>query len=273
MRAAKAQRAQHGADRLGLVAVVDQLEELDAMQPRRMPAGLARHLVLEPQERAHAVGRGLPRRAGTEVVAEDLVADRPAIAGRGDLAHHLDHRQIALARKAAIVPAQEQQIHLDPGRVGGLHQDDAIARDVRDRLDRAFARQRVECVQDQPDPRMVGLAHRLPGLAVVVDVPAPAQGLETDGDPVSWPRARLARAGRPRPAPGRRSRPGETLLQTRSRLVPSRSISSSLRRARSKARARSGSGRPSKSRKGCSARISRPREAARARTSSGLPSK
>ena len=66
---------------------------------------------------------------------------------------------------------------------------------------------------------------------------------------------------------------GEMLLQTRSRLVPSRFISSNLRLARSKARVRKGSGRPSKSRNGCRATISSPSEAASSRTSSGLPPK
>ena len=79
---------------------------------------------------------------------------------------------------------QEQEVHLDAGGVGGLHQHDSLARDGGDRLDRAFARERVEGVEDQADMGMVGAPHRLPGLAVVVDVPAPAQGLEADGDPV-----------------------------------------------------------------------------------------
>ena len=80
--------------------------------------------------------------------------------------------------------AQEQEVHLDAGRVGGLHQHDPLGRDLGDRLDRAFARERVEGVEDQADMGVVGAPHRLPGLAVVVDVAAPAQGLEADGDAV-----------------------------------------------------------------------------------------
>ena len=42
------------------------------------------------------------------------------------------------------------------------------------------ARQDVEGVEDQPDRRVVGAAHDLPGVAVVVDVAAPGQRLEAD---------------------------------------------------------------------------------------------
>ena len=78
--------------------------------------------------------------------------------------------------------AQEQEIHLDRGRVGGLDQDDAIGRDLGDGVDRKVPGQHVEAVEDQADMLMVGAAHRLPGLAVVVDVAAPGEGLEADLD-------------------------------------------------------------------------------------------
>ena len=44
-------------------------------------------------------------RTGAEVVAEDLVADRALVADLGDLAHHRDDRQVALARERAVVTA------------------------------------------------------------------------------------------------------------------------------------------------------------------------
>ena len=56
-------------------------------------------------------------------------------------------------------------------------------RSPRDRADGAevgAARQDVEAVEHQPDRRMVGAAHGLPGIAVVVDVAAPGQRLEGD---------------------------------------------------------------------------------------------
>ena len=40
----------------------------------------------------------------------------------------------------------------------------------------------MEAVERQPDRRMVGAAHHLPGVAVVADVPAPGQRLEADAD-------------------------------------------------------------------------------------------
>ena len=79
-------------------------------------------------------------------------------------------------------------------------------------------------------------------------------------------RSALERSGSPRAS-------SETLEQMHRSLVPSSSIRSNLRWARSKLRARMGSGMPSKSRMGCSAMISRPRSCAMARTSRGLPLK
>lgn len=50
--------------------------------------------------------------------------------------------------------AQKQQIHLDPGSIGGLNED----------VDRQPLGQHVEAVEDQADMLMVGVPHRLPGL-------------------------------------------------------------------------------------------------------------
>ena len=79
MGAAKAQGVQHGADRLGLVAVVDELEELDALQSRGgcLPAGPASWSSSQRNERMPSIAV-CRARAGAEIVAEDLVADRPA---------------------------------------------------------------------------------------------------------------------------------------------------------------------------------------------------
>ena len=51
---------------------------------------------------------------------------------------------------------------------------------ARMRLEVDLARQRVEAVEDQADVRMIGAAHDLPGVAVVVDVPAPGERLVAD---------------------------------------------------------------------------------------------
>ena len=109
-----------------------------------------------------------------------------------------------------------------------------------------------------PEPRMVGAAHHLPGVAVVADVPAPGQRLEADldaeavGDP-----AELAQVGRgPVDAAERQRRDvGADEDRTARR---ARSSAANLRFARSKPRLRCGSGMPSKSRNGWKATISRP---------------
>ena len=44
------------------------------------------------------------------------------------------------------------------------------------------AREDVEAVERQPDRRVVGAPHHLPGVAVIVDVTAPGQRLEADLD-------------------------------------------------------------------------------------------
>ena len=49
-----------------------------------------------------------------------------------------------------------------------------------DRIAGQLAGQRVPAVEDQSDAGVVGAPHDLPGVAVVVDVPAPGQRLEAD---------------------------------------------------------------------------------------------
>ena len=113
-------------------------------------------------------------------------------------------------------------------------------------------------VEDQADVGMIGAAHDLPGVAMVVDVPAPGQRLVADPQPrlaARSPSSRKSAAARSMPP----SATGETLEQTSIRSVPSSCIRSNLRSARSKARLRCGSGRPSKSRNGWNSVISRPR--------------
>ena len=181
---AKAEAVQHPAELAGVVAVVDELDELEAIDGRqRRRRRRAPDLLLEPQEGAHAVDRDPAGRCGAEVVAEDLVTDRSLVADLVELAHHRHDRQIALPRKAAIVPAQKEQIHLDRGRVGGLHEDDSIGRDAPDRVDRQPLGQDVEAVQDEADMLMVGARDGLPGLSIVVDVTAPGERLEADHHP------------------------------------------------------------------------------------------
>jgi hypothetical protein len=71
--------------------------------------------------------------------------------------------RFALPREAAVMSAQKQQIHLDPGSIGGLNEDDPLRRDLPDVVDRQPPGQHVEAVEDQADMLMVGVPHRLPG--------------------------------------------------------------------------------------------------------------
>ncbi len=181
--AAKAQAMQHRATGRGLAALIHELDELDAFDARQRCRRRHRaDLLLEPEEGAHAVLGDPAGRRGAEVVAEDLVAEPAAVADLGQLLQHRRHRQVALAGKAPVVPAQEQKVHLDAGRVRGLDEDDALGRDGADGVDRQAPGEQVEAVEDQAHLRMVGRAHRGPGLPVVVDVAAPGQRLEADLD-------------------------------------------------------------------------------------------
>ena len=127
-----------------------------------------------------AVDGDAARRAGAELVVEDLQRQRAVVAGRRQRLHEVEDRQVALAREIAEMPAPREVVHLQQRRVGELHQEDAVARDGADGAEIGAARQDVEGVEHQPDRRMVGAAHRLPGVAVVVDVAAPGQRLEGD---------------------------------------------------------------------------------------------
>ena len=157
----------------------------------------SRHLVHEIDQRAAAVDRDRLRRAAAELVVEDLERQRPVIAGRRDRPHEIDDRQVAFARHVAEVPAPVEQVHVDQRRVGKLDDEDLVAGDRADRVDVDLARQRVEAVEDQADIRVVGAAHDLPGVAVVVDVPAPGERLVADAQAaLGRPLAEFAKIGR-----------------------------------------------------------------------------
>ena len=104
------------------------------------------------------------------------------------------------------------------------------------------AGQDVEAVDAQPERRVVGPAHDVPGLLVGVDVRAPGQRLVGD------PHARARRPGRRAGAAARRSgrrrrrRPGRPPSRPASGRCPARSMTSNLRSARRRLAAnRSGS--------------------------------
>ncbi len=143
-------------------------------------AGALAQLVEQEQERAPAVHRDAAGRAGAELVVEDFERKQTVEAGRLQHLHEVEQRQLPLAGEIAKVPAPRQRIHVEERRVGQLDQEDAVARDGGDRLEIGPAREDVEGVEHEPDRGMVGAAHRLPGIAVVVDVTPPGERLEPD---------------------------------------------------------------------------------------------
>ena len=196
-----------------------------------------------------AITRDGARRAAAELIVEDLQRQEARIAGSRHGTHEVNDRQVSFARHVAEVSTPVERIHLDQRRVGQLDDENAIARDRPDGVDVDLARQRVKTVEDQTDRRMVGAAHDFPGIAMVIDVTAPGQRFvsHTQSAP-SGAFAKLVEVGRRAvDAPERR---GETLEQASMRSVPSCCMRSNFRSARSKVRARCGSGMPSKSRKG-----------------------
>ena len=76
--------------------------------------------------------------------------------------------------------APGEVVHFEERRVRELHQEDAVLGDRPHRRQVGLARQDMEGVEDEPDRRVVGAAHDLPGVAVVADVAAPGEGLVAD---------------------------------------------------------------------------------------------
>ena len=140
----------------------------------------AAQLIHQIDERALAVDGNGARRAGAELVVEDLEREFIVIAGAEHGLDEFKQRHFALPREAAEVPAPILDIHVEPGRVGELHQEDALAGDVAQRLEVALLRVAIETIEHQADGGMIGASHHLPGVVVAADVAAPGQRLEAD---------------------------------------------------------------------------------------------
>src|SRR5690606_1505266 len=91
----------------------------------------------------------------------------------------VDDRQVAFAGHAAEMPAPIEKVHVKRWRIGQLHNKYLVSGDRADRIGRDATRQAVETVEDEADIGVIGPAHHLPGIAVIVDVPAPGQGFIT----------------------------------------------------------------------------------------------
>ena len=247
----EAERAHEAREGLACGLVDSELQELDAGQRgRRRQAGAVSRHRFDVDERAQPVARRHPGRGGAEVVIENLQRQRPVVAGGEDRAHEAGHVQVALAGKVAEMAAPGQDIHVEPRRIGQLHEEDLVARHLGEAGRVVPKRQRVEAVHDQPERRMIDLAHDVPGLPPQRHVAAKGERLVADAQAAPRRRARRLPQGPPRPAQESSIAAGCMLLHTSTRSVPSACMTSNLRSARSRLRVRCGSGMHSKSRSG-----------------------
>ena len=119
----------------------------------------------------------------------------------------------------------------------------------------------MEGVEDEPDGRMVRAPHDLPGVAVIVDVPAPGQRLEADAQPaLCGALAKLVEIGRGAVDAAERVRRDVAAHQQQVAAEFLHQVELALG-ALENALARGGSGMPSKSRKGWKVMVSSPRSA------------
>jgi hypothetical protein len=147
-------------------------------------------------EGALAVDRDAARRSGPEAVAEDLVREEPVVAGRLERLHEGVDGEFALAGERAVVAAPGEVVHFEERRIRDLDEDDAFLRIARMGA-RSVLRTRM-----WKESRMSPIAgwsapHHLPGVAIVVDVAAPGEGLVADAQPAPCRAlAELAEVGR-----------------------------------------------------------------------------
>ena len=132
-------------------------------------------------------------------------------------------------REAAEVwRLQLHHVHVEPRRVGKLHQHDLVAWDRADRLQIGLARKNMEAVERQPDRRMIGAPHHLPAIAIIGYVRGPWASASKPTRMPPFARARQARGSRPRRGRRRRAIRADTLEQIISRSQPSSPIRSNL---------------------------------------------
>ena len=152
---AEPELAEQLGERCSLGLVDGEFDEAHAAAAAPLAPALAARprggkLVLQQQQRAHAVDRGPRRRAGAKLVVEDFQRQRAGVTGRGHRLHEFAHRQIALSGKAAEMPAPREDVQFELRRVGQLHQEDLVGRDRADRTGRQLRRQGVEASRMRP---------------------------------------------------------------------------------------------------------------------------
>ncbi len=169
--------ARSSASVSGADARVDaDLHEREAVQ-RRAGAGA---VVLEEDQRAHRVDRGAARVGLAEDVVEDLQRQRAVVAGGQHAAQQTGHVQRALPGEAAVVAAPLQDVHRQVRRVRELEEEDLLARDAVDRVQRRAAAEDVERVQAGAQRGVVGGLDDPPRMVVGADVAAPGERLVGD---------------------------------------------------------------------------------------------
>ena len=137
---AEAELAEQFGEIAGLVLVDGEFHKADAaalrlrfergrQSLRRLLRHFDRKLILQQDQRAQPVGGGARRRAGTKLVVEDFERERPVIAGGDHGFHESGHRQVALPRETAEMPAPGQHVEAELRRVGQLHQEYLVRRD------------------------------------------------------------------------------------------------------------------------------------------------
>ena len=138
------------------------------------------HIIHQRDDRPVTIPRDCLRRPTTELIVENLKADRPIITCRHDRAHERGDIEVPLARHVAEVTRPVEQVHVDLRRIGQLDKEDTVAGDTPDGVRVDSPAERVKAVEDQAHIRVVGAAHHLPGITVIVDVAPPCQGLVAD---------------------------------------------------------------------------------------------
>ena len=73
-----------------------------------------------------------------------------------------------------------EHVHREHGRVGDLHERDALARNRRDFVDGIADRERVEAVEHKAEVRVIHGIDEPPRVLVRIDVPAPRQRFVAD---------------------------------------------------------------------------------------------
>ena len=138
----------------------------------------------EINQRAITIRRGPFNRSGAKLIVEDLERQGPIVAGIGQVPHEGVERQFTLSREATVVPAPRQLVHGQSWCVGNLHQENAVARNGRQRAKIGLAGKNVKRIETQTHRFVIGATDNLPAVSVVVDMPTPRQRLVGDADTV-----------------------------------------------------------------------------------------